>query len=116
MSIRERTDASAPATSLEVCSRLVEALKLALVGPGAGHALAEERLHRREQEEALALPLARRGPRRGAGASPGAQRRAREGGGPLRRRGVEEGAGQGREEARGGGVGGSVLMSEPTLE
>jgi hypothetical protein len=49
MSIRERTDASAPATSLEVCSRLVEALKLALVGPGAGHALAEERLHRRER-------------------------------------------------------------------
>jgi len=49
MSIRERTDASAPATSLEVRSRLVEALKLALVGPGAGHALAEERLHRRER-------------------------------------------------------------------
>jgi len=42
-------DAVAPATSLEVRSRLVEALKLALVGPGAGHALAEERLHRRER-------------------------------------------------------------------
>jgi len=42
-------DASAPTTSLEVRERLVEALKLALVGPGAGHALAEERLHRRER-------------------------------------------------------------------
>ena len=49
MSLRERSDASAPATSLEVRSRPVEALKLALVGPGAGHALAEERLHRRER-------------------------------------------------------------------
>jgi len=37
-------DAPAPATSLEVRARLVEALKLALVGPGGGHALAEERL------------------------------------------------------------------------
>ena len=37
-------DASAPTTSLEVRTRLVEALKLALVGPWAGHALAEERL------------------------------------------------------------------------
>lgn len=33
-----------PATSLEVRERLVEALKLDLVGPGAGHELAEERL------------------------------------------------------------------------
>ena len=33
-----------PATSLEVRERLVEALKLDLVGPWAGHALAEERL------------------------------------------------------------------------
>ena len=49
MSLRERSDAPPPATPLEVRSRLVEALKLALVGPGAGHALAEERLHRRER-------------------------------------------------------------------
>jgi hypothetical protein len=34
----------APANSLEVRSRLVEALKLDLVGPWPGHALAEERL------------------------------------------------------------------------
>ena len=34
----------APTTSLEVRERLVEALKLDLVGPGPGHALAEERL------------------------------------------------------------------------
>ena len=34
-----------PATALEVRARLVEALKLALVGPWAGHVLAEERLH-----------------------------------------------------------------------
>ncbi|MCH7810856.1 MAG: helicase, partial [Chloroflexi bacterium] len=34
-----------PATSLEVRERLVEALKLDLVGPWAGHALAEERFH-----------------------------------------------------------------------
>ena len=33
-----------PVTSLEVRERLVEALKLDLVGPRAGHALAEERL------------------------------------------------------------------------
>src|SRR5438067_8771904 len=33
-----------PATSLEVRGRLVEAVKLDLVGPWAGHALAEERL------------------------------------------------------------------------
>jgi hypothetical protein len=32
------------ASSIEVRERLVEALKLDLVGPGAGHALAEERL------------------------------------------------------------------------
>ena len=35
------------------------------------------------QEEALSLPLARRGPRRGAGPPPRAQRRAREGRSPL---------------------------------
>src|SRR5437660_3711410 len=34
----------APVTSLEVRTRLVEALKLDLVGPWKGHALAEERL------------------------------------------------------------------------
>ena len=34
----------APATSLEVRERLVEAVKLDLVGPWAGHGLAEERL------------------------------------------------------------------------
>ncbi len=33
-----------PATSLDVRDRLVEALKLDLVGPWAGHVLAEERL------------------------------------------------------------------------
>jgi hypothetical protein len=49
MTLRERMDSSAPATSLEVRSRLLEALKLALVGPGAGHALAEERLYRRKR-------------------------------------------------------------------
>ena len=38
------------------------------------------------QEEALALPLARRRPRRGARAPPRAERRAREGGSALRRR------------------------------
>ncbi len=37
-------DPAAPTTSLEVRERLVEALKLDLVGPWAGHALAEERL------------------------------------------------------------------------
>ena len=40
----ERTESAAPASSLEVRARLVEALKLDLVGPWAGHALAEERL------------------------------------------------------------------------
>jgi hypothetical protein len=39
----------APSTSLEVRARLVEALKLDLVGPGAGHPLAEERLSGRER-------------------------------------------------------------------
>jgi hypothetical protein len=34
----------APANSLEVRSRLIEALKLDLVGPRAGHAFAKERL------------------------------------------------------------------------
>ncbi len=37
-------ESTAPANSLEVRERLVEALKLDLVGPWAGHALAEERL------------------------------------------------------------------------
>ncbi len=39
-----RAEESVPGTSLEVRTRLVEALKLDLVGPWAGHALAEERL------------------------------------------------------------------------
>jgi hypothetical protein len=39
-----RAESLAPADSLEVRARLVEALKLDLVGPWAGHALAEERL------------------------------------------------------------------------
>src|SRR5438093_1662983 len=39
-----RTAARRPASSSEVRDRLVEALKLDLVGPWAGHALAEERL------------------------------------------------------------------------
>jgi hypothetical protein len=38
------TKGDVPATSLEVRERLVEALKLDLVGPWAGHALANERL------------------------------------------------------------------------
>ncbi len=36
-------DSTVPATSVEVRERLVEALKLDLVGPWAGHTLAEER-------------------------------------------------------------------------
>ena len=40
----ERVEPMVPAHSLEVRGRLVEALKLDLVGPWAGHALAEERL------------------------------------------------------------------------
>src|SRR5437667_12516708 len=39
-----RAEDGVPATSLEVRGRLVEALKLDLVGPWVGHALAEERL------------------------------------------------------------------------
>ncbi|HEY3566878.1 MAG TPA: DISARM system helicase DrmA [Thermoanaerobaculia bacterium] len=39
------TPRPAPANSLEVRARLVEALKLDLVGPWAGHELAEERLY-----------------------------------------------------------------------
>ena len=38
------TGTDAPATSLEVRERLEEALRLNLVGPGAGHAFAAERL------------------------------------------------------------------------
>ena len=38
------TDQNAPATSLEVRERLVDALNLDLIGPGAGHTLASERL------------------------------------------------------------------------
>ena len=38
------TDQNASTTSLEVRERLVEALKLDLIGPGAGHDLASERL------------------------------------------------------------------------
>ena len=37
-----QSEIAAPAISLEVCDRLVEALRLDLVGPWAGHALAEE--------------------------------------------------------------------------
>jgi hypothetical protein len=39
-----RTESAAPENSLEVRERLAEALKLDLVGPWAGHALANERL------------------------------------------------------------------------
>ena len=42
MSDAPSTDHNAPATSLEVRERLVEALNLDLIGPGAGHALASE--------------------------------------------------------------------------
>ena len=38
------TDPNAPADSLEVREHLVEALNLDLIGPGAGHELASERL------------------------------------------------------------------------
>ena len=39
-----RPEKQAPTTSLEVQEKLVEALKLDLVGPWAGHPLVEERL------------------------------------------------------------------------
>jgi len=39
-----RTNSDAPTSALEVRAKLVEAVKLDLVGPWAGHALAEERL------------------------------------------------------------------------
>ena len=39
-----RAEDRAPANSLDVRARLVEALRLDLVGPWAGHAFAEERL------------------------------------------------------------------------
>src|SRR5437016_334912 len=76
--------------------------------------------HRRggvgRQEEAVPLPLARRGARRGAGATLGAQRRTREGGGPLRRRRDEEARQEGGGEARaeGTGHGGPRLMTMRT--
>ena len=44
MSPRDAANMFAPADSLEARARLVEALKLDLVGPWAAHALAEERL------------------------------------------------------------------------
>jgi len=44
MSTPERSDPAAPATSPEVRVRLVEALTFDLIGPRAGHALADERL------------------------------------------------------------------------
>ena len=40
-------EGAAPTTSLEVRQRLVEALKLDLVGPWAGHDLADEQLQAR---------------------------------------------------------------------
>lgn len=40
MNPRETTHMLSPADSLEVRARLIEALKLDLVGPWAGHALA----------------------------------------------------------------------------
>lgn len=39
-----KIDVAVPASSLEVRSRLVDALRLDLVGPWAGHALGDERL------------------------------------------------------------------------
>jgi helicase-like protein len=42
--VSARTEPVAPATSLEVRSRLVDALRLDLVGPWAGHAYADEKL------------------------------------------------------------------------
>ncbi len=44
MSIAKNPSAKAPTTSLEVRTRLVDALKLDLIGPWAGHPLADERL------------------------------------------------------------------------
>jgi hypothetical protein len=44
-----RAESTAPTDSLEVRARLVDALKLDLVGPWAGHALTEERLKGRER-------------------------------------------------------------------
>ena len=44
MSARETTDGATCGSSLDVRDRLVDALRLDLVGPWAGHALAEERL------------------------------------------------------------------------
>jgi len=47
MSAKKRAELTPPADSLEVRTRLAEALELDLVGPGPGHALAEERLQGR---------------------------------------------------------------------
>ena len=44
MSAKPMSDVTSPTDSLEVRARLVEALRLDLVGPWVGHALAEERL------------------------------------------------------------------------
>ncbi len=44
MSGKETTELTPPTHALEVRARLVEALRLDLVGPWTGHALAEERL------------------------------------------------------------------------
>src|SRR5690606_18820673 len=43
------TSSETPATSLDVRQQLVEAIELDLVGPWAGHALAEERLQGRDR-------------------------------------------------------------------
>lgn len=45
MSAGKATDTTASVSSLEIRTRLVEALRLDLVGPGAGHPMATERLH-----------------------------------------------------------------------
>ena len=47
--MKPKIDARVPATSLEVRTQLVDALKLDLVGPWPGHALANEQLQERER-------------------------------------------------------------------